>query len=348
MKKIVVLGFGGTISTTYDPVRKTRFPTYTVKEIIEKVDELQLEEIIPVDLGTIDSTEVNESHWTELAQLVHAHVSRPEVAGVVITHGTDTMSFSSAAISLAVQNLGKPVIFTGSQRGIDEPHTDARFNLLNAVSLAKGNLSGVYLSFGGLLIAGTRAAKTRSSSYQAFESINYPYLSPYLVGAPFQTLGHQRMEVNPPLRNDELVPECYPYFETPAHYMDIFPSNPNRLTTFVDYLVSQDYLGLVVKGFGLGNIPSTLTERLTREDVTFPTILSTQCRYEGAELSAYSLGKQAEEAGIISARDMPPETAWVKLKWVLGCLEHVHKLSPPYDRQVVKEEIHRQVAVEIS
>lgn len=350
MGKVVILGYGGTIVTSFDPLTGTKDQAYTIKEIVERIGSLQEYEIECKELRQVDSTELNQQHWTELAKAAYKEINRPDVSGVVITHGTDTMGYSSAALSFAIQNLGKPIIFTGSQKSIDEIITDASYNLVNSINLAHSNLSGVYVCFGGLIIQGTRAVKTRSSSYQAFESINYPYISPMLLRGLFYlsdiSQAQKQFEITPAARFDDLKASLFPEFSDRVFYMDLFPTM--QLPSVINYLVEHEYLGLVIKGYGVGNIPSHLTNRLSAKDITFHTILSTQCRYEGAEIDSYALGVLAKNAGVISARDMPPETAFVKLKWLLAHYEEVYKLQPPFKREQVKEDMTRAIAQEIN
>lgn len=351
MGKVVILGYGGTIATSYDPLTGTKEQAYTIKEVIDRIGTLDEYEIKCKELRQVDSTELNQQHWTELAKDVYSEIVKPDVTGVVITHGTDTMGYSAAALSFAIQNLGKPIIFTGSQKSIDEIITDASYNLVNSINLANSNLSGVYVCFGGLIIQGTRAIKTRSSSYQAFESINYPYISPMLLRGLFYlsdfAQAKKETEMTPSARYDDLKPVLYPYFSDRVFYMDMFPTM--QLSSLINYLVEQEYLGLVIKGYGLGNIPSHLINRLSASDAkALHTILSTQCRYEGAEINSYALGVLAKKAGIISARDMPPETAFVKLKWLLAHYEHEYHLEPPFERGQVKEDMERAIAQEIN
>lgn len=348
MSKVVILGYGGTIATSYDPLTGTKDQAYSINEIIGRIGSLQEYEIQGKDLKRVDSTELNQEHWTELAKAVYNEIIKDDVSGIVITHGTDTMGYSAAALSFAIQNLGKPIIFTGSQKSLDELITDASFNLVNSVNLARSNLSGVYVCFGGLTIQGTRAIKTRSSSYQAFESINYPYISPMLLKGLFylsdRNQAKKQIEMTPSARYDDLKPILHSEFSDRVYYMDMFPTM--QLSSLVNYLVEENYLGLVIKGYGLGNIPSYLSNRLSNVD--FHTILSTQCRYEGAEINSYSLGVLAKNAGIISARDMPPETAFVKLKWLFGYYEKELNLKPPFKREQVKEDMTRAIAQEIT
>lgn len=351
MGKVVILGYGGTIATSYDPLTGTKEQAYTIKEVIERIGLVeQGYEIVCKELRAVDSTELNQQHWTELAKEAYKEIIKPDVSGIVITHGTDTMGYSAAALSFAIQNLGKPIIFTGSQKSIDEIITDASYNLVNSINLAQSNISGVYVCFGGLIIQGTRAIKTHSSSYQAFESINYPYISPMLLRGLFYLSdveqSKKQFEMTPSARYNDLKPVLYPYFSDRVFYMDMFPTM--QLTKIIDHLVNQSYLGLVIKGYGLGNIPSHLIKRLTEEDVLFHTILSTQCRYEGAEINSYALGILAKKAGIISARDMPPETAFVKLKWLLAHYEHEYHIKPPFQNERIEEDMSHAIAQEIN
>ena len=349
MGKVAILGFGGTIATHLNPLTQTRELKYSIQEIIDQIDLSQKFEIEAIDIRNIDSTEANEIHWIEIANLAYKIILRKDIDGIVITHGTDTMSFTAAALSFAIHNLGKPIIFTGSQRSLDESKTDAEFNLINSINLASSNLSGVYICFGGLIILGTRAAKTRSSSYQAFESINYPYISPFLLRSPFLLTDINQSTVQfdytPPLRNNNLSPTLHSHFAEKIFYMDMFPID--NLNLFIDFLVKNNYMGLLIKGYGLGNIPIELINRLSQSGANLPVVLSTQTRYEGVSIHSYALGKYAQDSGIISAKDMLPETAYVKFKWLIGKYLTEEKLKPPFKHEMLKEDIHRPIANEI-
>jgi len=172
MKKILLAATGGTIASGY--TREGLTPQLPAGELLQYVEEYrsfcQVEVVQPFSL---DSTNVYAKHWLELAGLIEAQYENYD--GFVVCHGTDTMAFTAAALSYLVQNSRKPIVITGAQKPISLPVTDARTNLLDSLRFASdARAHGVNIVFGGNAIAGTRAKKERSKSYNAFSSINYP------------------------------------------------------------------------------------------------------------------------------------------------------------------------------
>ena len=166
MKKILLIATGGTIAS--GRTEEGLSPKIGAGELLQYVEEHR--EFCDVDViqpFSLDSTNVYARHWLELAALVEKYYQ--EYEGFVISHGTDTMAFTAAALSYLVQDSRKPIVITGSQKPIDMPVTDARTNLLDSLRFAAdARAHGVNIVFGGNVIAGTRAKKERSKSYDAF------------------------------------------------------------------------------------------------------------------------------------------------------------------------------------
>ena len=173
MKKILLLATGGTIACGY--TKEGLSPQLAVNELLHYVKEY--ETFCSVDtcqLFSLDSTNIEGAHWLKMAAVIEENYDAYD--GFVICQGTDTMAFSAAALSYLVQNSKKPIVVTGAQKPIDLPVTDARTNLLDSLYFASNDKAhGVNIVFGGAVIAGTRAKKERSKSYNAFSSINFPY-----------------------------------------------------------------------------------------------------------------------------------------------------------------------------
>ena len=172
MKQILLIATGGTIASK--STERGLAPQISAEEIIGYIPSAK--EFCQIDTAApfnLDSTNVNSRHWLELARLIEKKYEYYD--GFVICHGTDTMAYTAAALSYLIQNNRKPVVITGAQRPIDLPITDARSNLLDSLRFASDDRAhGVSIVFGGKVIAGTRARKERSKSYNAFSSINYP------------------------------------------------------------------------------------------------------------------------------------------------------------------------------
>ena len=172
MKKILLIATGGTIASKY--TESGLSPQLTAEELLSYIpDAKDFCTIDTVQPFSLDSTCVSAHHWTELAQLIEKKYEFYD--GFVICHGTDTMAYTAAALSYLIQNNRRPIVITGAQKPIDLPITDARANLLDSLRFASHERAhGISIVFGGKVIAGTRAKKEFSKSYNAFSSINYP------------------------------------------------------------------------------------------------------------------------------------------------------------------------------
>ena len=168
MKKILLLGTGGTIACKRTPDGLK--PVITSEEILTYVpDSRHYCEIDSIQILNIDSTNIQPSHWLAVSKAIEEHYE--EYDGFVITHGTDTMAYTAAALSYLIQNSPKPIVITGAQRPINLDITDAKTNLSDSFYYACDDASqGVQIVFDGKVIAGTRAKKVRTKSYNAFSS----------------------------------------------------------------------------------------------------------------------------------------------------------------------------------
>ncbi|MGM9680649.1 MAG: asparaginase, partial [Eubacteriales bacterium] len=175
MKKILLLATGGTIASKSSGEGLS--PKITSEEILGYVPELaDLADITAVQLYNLDSTNVCSHHWLRIAQEIRERYDQFD--GFVITHGTDTMAYTAAALSYLIQQSPKPIVLTGSQKSIYLRDTDARNNLIGAMLFAcDDQASGVHIVFDGKVILGTRARKTRTKSFNAFSSIDYPEIA---------------------------------------------------------------------------------------------------------------------------------------------------------------------------
>ena len=174
MKKVLMLATGGTIASKDSGQGLT--PAITSEEILSYVPAIgTLCQVDAIQLMNLDSTNITPRHWLEMAQAVEEHYDAYD--GFVITHGTDTMAYTAAALSYLIQYSPKPIVITGSQKSICLENTDARLNLYNSFLYASDSGShGVSLVFDGKVILGTRARKERTKSFNAFSSVDYPEL----------------------------------------------------------------------------------------------------------------------------------------------------------------------------
>ena len=175
MKKILLIATGGTIAST--PTEQGLAPGLSSRELLDTVPELgSVCRIDTLQLFNLDSTNICQEHWLKLAHLVEEYYDMYD--GFVICHGTDTLAYTAAALSYMIQNSAKPIVVTGAQKPINMDVTDAKSNLLDSFIYAADDSSqNVNIVFDGKVIAGTRAKKTKTVSYDAFDSINFPQLA---------------------------------------------------------------------------------------------------------------------------------------------------------------------------
>ena len=305
MKRIALLATGGTIACRHTP--DGLMPALHASQLLEGVPVGRDVEIVPRDVFRMDSSNIQPEEWSQLARA--ADEAMRECDGVVITHGTDTMGYTASALSYMLLGQEKPVILTGSQLPLGAPLSDAETNLSCAIEAACQGVPGTYVCFARKLILGTRAVKTRTMSFDAFDSVNRSlsgmvdsegvhFLRPQVIRHPYCL----RPEVDSRVLLLKLVPGTQP---------DV-----------LDYVARAGYRGLVIEAFGLGGlhyIRRNLVEKLRMlREAGVRVIAVTQCMYEKADLSIYEVGAQMLRADVLSGMDMTTEAAVTKLMWALA------------------------------
>ena len=307
MKKWMILSTGGTIACTQ--TAEGLIPTLSAEDILASVPEAKkLGEIETRTILNLDSSNIQPEEWRLIAGAVFSCLS--EYDGIVILHGTDTMAYTASMLSFMLRNVDKPVVITGSQLPVGHPQTDAKANLRDALITAASGICGVFVVFDRQIMLGCRVAKVRTTSQNAFESINR---SP--VG--WVTLGHVRM-IDPPEPSSE-EPELDDAIESNVFLLKLIPGT--RPEVFDD-IARLGYRGVVIEGFGLGGLHClrrNLLDGIQKLlDANVAVLLTTQCRYEPSDPAVYETGRLALELGILQAYDMTSECAVTKLMWVLG------------------------------
>lgn len=310
MKHILMLATGGTIASR--PNEKGGLaPALAPQELLQCVPELAGVCAIEVlQLYHLDSTNIGPEHWLGLAAAIRENYHAYD--GFVITHGTDTMAYTAAALSYLVQGSAKPIVLTGSQKSIYNRDTDARSNLLRAFSYAGADGAwGVQIVFDNKVILGTRARKVRSKSYNAFSSIDYPETAVFRDDRLIRFL---------PMPPDFGPVRFYDRLDPRVFVLRLVPG----LTAEVIGWLRQHYEALVIEGFGVGGLPDTDGGALIRAVTDWAgaggiVVFSTQVQHEGSDLSVYEVGRIARELpGALEARDMTPEAVVTKLMWALA------------------------------
>lgn len=274
------------------------------KTVRSRVPELSQLAHIEFELfANIDSCEMQPELWARLAQLLYTRLA--EFDGAVVTHGTDTLAETAAALSFMLPGLRKPVVLTGAQRPLSEIRTDARHNLIDAVTAAICGPREVTVCFDSHLYRGNRVRKVSISEYDAFDSPNHPVLGVLGVDAAFEKgltpSGRFRLE-------NEVNPNVF--------LLRIFPGLDPQIPMSV--LPSVD--GLVLEAYGAGNFPISMALGRSLRPLFseakhhgVPVLVTSQAHRNGVDLSLYEAGSVARDAGALSGGDMTVSAAVVKL-----------------------------------
>lgn len=302
-----------------DPKTKTLVPI-NFEQIMENVPELErLNCRIKVHSfeDIIDSSNMSPAVWSRLAGLIQKHYH--EVDGFVILHGSDTMSYSASALSFMLENLAKPVIFTGSQLPISAIRTDAKENLMTAIELAKAKKNDkvrvpeVCIYFDYKLFRGNRSFKYNSSKFEAFRSPNYPVLAESGV--------HLRFSINDirPAGEGDLI--VHKEFTSDVAVLKLYPGISPKV---VDNIVNSDVRGIVMETFGAGN---TTTDQwfidLLKGAIDSGKVIVdiSQCKVGTVELGRYETSKLLKDIGVANGYDMTFEAAITKTMFLLSQFE---------------------------
>lgn len=325
---VAIISTGGTIASRVDYRTGAVHPALTSDDILTVVPELsKIANIKTKILFSLLSENVHSSHWTKLAQTV-AHYILMGVDGVVICHGTDTMAYTSAALSFALQNLPIPVILVGSQRSSDRPSSDAALNLINAVkAAAKMPIAEVMVCMHEtasdtitVLHRGTRVRKCHTSRRDAFKSVNIRPLA--------RIKGEEITLLEDYTRRDpkkHLI--TTPNFERKVGLLKFYPGLDSNT---IDWYMDNGYFGLILEGTGLGHVGEYLFPKI-RKAIEQGLIIgmTSQCIWGRVNMNVYDTGIDLQRMGVIPLKDMLPETALVKMMWVFSqttVLEEAKKL----------------------
>ncbi len=255
-------------------------------------------------VDNIDSSNITAQHWDTIAKVIDKNYDKYD--GFVITHGTNTMAYTSSALTFSLKDIGKPVVLTGSQIPGNQIETDARRNFVNSIRLATMDISGVMVVFDEEIILGARASKVSESKLDAFETINW------------DDLGEIRLDIrlsdqHRPRHNRSL--KLQTGFDENIAVITLFPQmNPAILKA----VLSEKISGVILRGYGAGGISYAYLDILKDlKKRKIPVVVSTQCMEGATMMHMDDVGTRALQAGVIQAHDMSIECTIVKLMWAL-------------------------------
>ncbi len=316
--KVKLIGTGGTIASRLDYRTGAVIPAFSPGELYGAVPELaDICNLTTEKVFAVFSENMGPEQYKKLAIAIGKEIENG-IDGIIIGHGTDTLSHTAAALSFMVQNSPVPIVLVGSQRSSDRPSSDAALNLMHAATAAgHGDIAEVMVCmFGptsdeyGLLHRGTRVRKMHSSYRSTFRTIgDVPLASVTRKGVvPIKTeYNHRRKD-----RNVTILP----YFEEKVAIIYYYP---NMQPDMIDSLVENGYKGIIIAGTGLGHVNKLLypaIERATAKGVHMFMCVQTMWGY--AHMFVYDTGRDLMAKGVVPAMNMMPEVAYIKLGWVLG------------------------------
>ena len=329
MKHILLIATGGTIASMDSGDGLT--PQLTSEDLMSLVPELS--EICFADalqLMNLDSTNMSAKQWLEMSACIEANYDKYD--GFVLTHGTDTMAYTAAALSYLIQNSQKPIVITGSQQSISNRDTDARENLLDAFRFAADDQAhGVHVVFDHKVILGTRARKMRTKSYNAFESVDWPETAIIrnhkLI---YYTQEHPRGELR--------------FFDRMANGVFVWKlvpgSDPNVFAALKPFCRA-----LVLESFGVGGLPQYEDRafyQAVRDWISSGRVIviTTQVPFEGSDMEVYRVGQIAKrDLGLIEAYGMTTEAVVTKLQWILGQTEDSTEIRQLFQTPIQRDQI---------
>jgi glutamyl-tRNA(Gln) amidotransferase subunit D len=325
LPRVTILSTGGTIASRVDYRTGGVRPALTAGDLYSVVPELaDIARINAQVVFSLFSENITPQQWSELAISIGKQIDEGD-DGVVIAHGTDTMGYTAAALSFALQNLPLPVIIVGAQRSADRPSSDAATNLIGAITAAaRAPFAEVTVAMHEtpsddsiVFHRGTKVRKCHTSGRDAFKSVN---------ATPIARVKNRELTMlaqDYKKRHASKKLALKPKFNDKVALVKFYPGmNP----ALIDWFVNQGYSGIILEGTGLGHINRKsfgAVRKAVEKDVT--VAMTSQCIWGRVNMNVYDAGRDLQAQGVIPLEDMLPETAFVKLMWVLGQTKDVEK-----------------------
>jgi len=323
---ISIISTGGTVASVIDYKTGAVHPAFTADDLIRANPELlEYANINGKAILNILSENMKPEYWIKTARSVADEINEG-ADGVIVAHGTDTMHYTSSALSFMLKTP-VPVVVTGAQRSSDRPSSDAYMNLISSIVAAKSDIAEVGLCMHAeeddsycYLHRGTKVRKMHTSRRDTFRSINT---------LPIAKIKKDKLElINKDLVYNKRNNGQITVMDEIEEKVAFIKSYPGIKSDIIDYYIDKGYKGMVLEGTGLGHCPENLIPSLERaNDEGIPVLMGSQCFYGLVNMNVYSTGRKILSAGVISTLDMLPETAYVKLVWTLGQTDNIQEVA---------------------
>lgn len=304
MKKILMIGTGGTIACVAS--ENGFVPGLDAKTMAKMVPGLDvLADIDCLQIMDLDSSNIRPQHWQAMVKTIADNYAHYD--GFVVTHGTDTMAYTAAALSTMLHNCQKPVVITGAQLTMEEAGTDAKANIYFSFQAAVSEVKGVCLAFGDRIIHGLKAKKMCTENFNGFWSINAEPMAKVLNGVLVwqSTIGGGYGE------------GAFYYTAELEMRVAVVKITPGLHSDILEYYLDKGFKGIILEGYGAGGVPNAdnnwlpALEKVLKAGVR--VICCSQCLYDGVHLDRYPMGILANRLGAESAGEMTVEAALCKL-----------------------------------
>jgi glutamyl-tRNA(Gln) amidotransferase subunit D len=327
LPKVALISTGGTIASKIDYRTGGVHAALSADELYASVPELaDHASIDPEVLMSEYSENLRPEHWTLIAEKVAEKIKTGKYRGIVISHGTDTMHYTAAALSFALQNLPVPVVLVGAQRSSDRPSSDAALNLLAATIFAtRSEYAGVFIAMHAgtsddtiACHVGTRVRKNHTSRRDAFESIGITPVALVRNDEIEMQQNHQNLRMG---RFTANVVKVNTRFEDRVMLLKYYPGFDPAL---IEHAINSGYRAIVLEGTGLGHVGKECFPALKKAvGAGLMICMTSQCIWGRVSMTVYDTGRDLLDIGVISLSDMISETATVKAMWTLANSEDV-------------------------
>lgn len=302
-------------------------PFFNAKSLLSLVPQLQrLADVTVLQMINVDSSDIDPSLWTKLFTTIKDKEKLFDA--FVVTHGTDTMAYTASAASFALRSITKPIVFTGAQKPVEDLPSDASNNLINAIIAVTTLPVGISIVFGPKILQANRATKISESELDAFDSpmvspLGVISLKPRIINSTHKPLSHlnwNHMTFDPNILEIQLI-----------HGLSC---------GYLTSLLSKKCHGIILEGFGPGNIPKSLLQFFKQaKGKQIPVVILSQCRSGITQMKLYEAGSRALKEGAIPGGDMTVEAAATKLMWIM---------AKTRDLKVIKDVFQKNISGEVT